>query len=231
MKKKNLIVFDIDDTLTKSEYQHQKAYVDTMIDFGIAEINQDWKSYENVTDSYILKENYEANFQKKFDFSFIPEFEEKMTAAMLQMQKTESIKGANEAVNFFMRETDYAICFATGSLLAPALVKLEQAEINFVPDLVEASNTIYTRENIVKSAIKKAENYFQVATFENIISVGDGMWDLKTARNLGVHFLGIRDKSLAYFQQENIKSHITDWSQFDFEKVQSELGIKLDTTR
>lgn len=225
MTKRNLIVFDIDDTLTKSEYQHQTAYINIMIDFGIHEINQDWESYENVTDSYILKENYEANFQEKFDFSFIPKFEEKMTTSMLQLSKTEPIKGANSAVNFFMKETDYAICFATGSLLAPALIKLEQAEINFVPDLVEASNAIYTREDIVKSAIKKAKNYFQVATFENIISVGDGIWDLKTARNLGIHFLGIRDKSLAHFQQENIKSHITDWSHFDFEKVQSELGI------
>ncbi len=225
MTKKNLIVFDIDDTLTKSEYQHQKAYIDTMIDFGIHQINQDWQSYKNVTDSYILKENYESNFQKKFDFSFIPEFEKKMTIAMLQLPKTEPIKGANSAVNFFMEKTNYAICFATGSLLTPALKKLEQAEINFVPELVEASNTIYTRENIVKSAIKKAKNYFQVATFENIISVGDGIWDLKTAKNLGVHFLGIRDKNLAHFQQENIKSHITDWNHFDFEKVQSELGI------
>ncbi len=226
MKKKNLIVFDIDDTLTKSEYQHQKAYVDTMIDFGISEINQDWKSYENVTDSFILKENYEMNFQKKFDFSFIPKFEEKMTTTLLQFQKTESIKGANTALNFFMRETDYAICFATGSLLAPALLKLEQAEINFIPDLIEASNTIFTRENIVKSAIEKAKNYFQVTTFEHIISVGDGIWDLKTARNLGIHFLGIRKKSLAYFQQEKIKSYITDWSEFNLDKIQSELGIK-----
>ena len=40
-----------------------------MVDFGILEINQDWKSYENVTDSFILKENYEMNFQKKFILS------------------------------------------------------------------------------------------------------------------------------------------------------------------
>ncbi len=31
----NLIVFDIDDTLTKSEYQHKLAYVNTMKEFGI----------------------------------------------------------------------------------------------------------------------------------------------------------------------------------------------------
>ena len=225
MKKENLIVFDIDDTLTKSENQHQEAYVKTMIDFGITEINQDWKSYPNVTDSHILKLNYEANFNKEFELSFIPEFEKRMTERMLALNKTEEIKGASKIVDFFMNETDYAICFATGSLLKPALIKLEQANINFVPDLVEASNTIFTREEIVKSAIEKAKNYFGVATFKNIISVGDGIWDLKTARNLGIHFLGIRDKNLQDFKQNNIKSHITDWTNFDFNKIQTELEI------
>ena len=67
MVKKNLIVFDIDDTLTKSETQHQTAYVNAMMHFGMTEINQDWKSYQNVTDSYILKEVYELNFQKSFE--------------------------------------------------------------------------------------------------------------------------------------------------------------------
>lgn len=225
MQKKNLIVFDIDDTLTKSEYQHQEAYIKTMIDFGITEINKDWKSYPNVTDSHILKLNYEANFMKEFNLSFIPDFEKKMTQKMLALTKTEEINGAGNIVDFFMKQTNYAICFATGSLLQPALLKLAQANINFVPNLVEASNTIYTREEIVKSAIEKAKNYFQVSKFENIISVGDGIWDLKTARNLGVHFLGIRNKNLADFKQENIKSHIVDWTHFDFNKIKTELEI------
>ncbi len=43
-----------------------------MKDFGITKVNQNWKSYQNVTDSYILNENYEANFNKDFSFSFIP---------------------------------------------------------------------------------------------------------------------------------------------------------------
>lgn len=225
MTKKNLIVFDIDDTLTKSEEQHQTAYVNAMKHFGMTEINQDWKSYQNVTDSYILKEVYELNFQKAFDLGMIPEFEDKMTAEMLAMQKTEAIDGANTIVDFFLKETDYAICFATGSLHKPAMLKLEQAEINFIPELVEASNAIYTREDIVKSAMNKAKKYFQVDEFETIISVGDGIWDLRTAKNLGVHFLGIRDKNLEDFQLEGIKSHITDWKNFNFDRVKKELGI------
>ncbi len=225
MKKKNLIVFDIDDTLTKSENQHQTAFVNTMIDFGITEINQNWKSYKNVTDSYILKQNFEANFKKDFDLSLISGFEDKMTETFLKLSNTVEIEGANNVVNFFMKETNYAICFATGSLLKPALIKLEQASINFVPTLVAASNSIYTREDIVKTAIKKAENYFQVDEFDNIISVGDGIWDLKTARNLGIHFLGIRNKNVVDFQNENIKSHIGDWIEFDFQKIKKELEI------
>lgn len=225
MKKKNLIVFDIDDTLTKSENQHQTAYIETMKSFGITNVNENWKSYQNVTDSYILKQNFETNLKKEFELSFIKDFEIKMTDFFLKLPETIEIKGAKKIVDFFMRETDYAVCFATGSLLKPALIKLEQANINFVPDLVEASNSIYTREEIVRSAIKKAETYFQVQNFETIISVGDGIWDLKTAHNLGVHFLGIRNKNLEDFQKNNIKSHIVDWTHFDFQKVQTELEI------
>ena len=225
MKKKNLIVFDIDDTLTKSENQHQQSYVDAMLAFGIAEINKDWKTYKNMTDSYILKKNYEANFKENFNSSFIQKFEDKMTELFLGLPRTKEINGAGRVVDFFMRETDYAICFATGSLLKPALIKLEQANINFVPNLVEASNNFYTREEIVSSAIQKAKTYFSVNEFENIISVGDGIWDLRTAKNLEIHFLGIRDKNLKDFQEENIKSHISDWTNFDFNKVQTELEI------
>ena len=106
MNKKNLIVFDIEDTHTKSEKQHQSAYVNAMNHFGMTEINQDWKIYKNVTDSYILKEVYEANFDKEFDLSFIPDFEEKMTSEMLAMQKTKVIPGANDIVQYFLNETD-----------------------------------------------------------------------------------------------------------------------------
>ena len=106
----------------------------------------------------------------------IPDFEKKMTSEMLTMPKTEAISGANAIVDYFLQETDYAICFATGSLHKPAMLKLEQAGINFIPELVEASNVIYTREDIVRSAMKKAKKYFQVDEFNHVISVG--RWDL-----------------------------------------------------
>jgi phosphoglycolate phosphatase-like HAD superfamily hydrolase len=224
-KKKNLIVFDIDDTLTKSEFQHQLAYVNTMKHFGITEINTHWKTYKHHTDSYILSENYEVNLKRDFTFSFIPDFETKMTEELLKLKQTEEIVGARAIVDFFMNETNYAITFATGSLLQPALVKLKQAGIAHNKDLVVSSNTIFEREGIVTEAITRAKQIYNVETFDSIISIGDGLWDLATARNLEVHFIGIGSKNSEDFKSNNCKVIIDDWTDFDLKAAELELGI------
>ncbi len=59
-----------------------------------------------------------------------------------------------------MQETNYAICFATGSLLKPALIKLEQVAINFVPDLVEASNVDLYQRKYCKICHRKSKGLF-----------------------------------------------------------------------
>ena len=155
----NLIVFDIDDTLTKSEYQHQLAYVTAMREFGIARVDQNWKTYKHHTDSYILKANFENNHTTKFEFSQIPAFEERMTEHMLTLTEVSEIKGAKTVVSNFLDRDDYAVAFATGSLLKPALIKLNQSQIQYNPNLVVGSNTIYSREDIVKEAIKSCLLY------------------------------------------------------------------------
>jgi len=222
----NLIVFDIDDTLTKSEYQHQLAYVNTMNEFGITQIDTNWKEYTHHTDSFILKENYERNHDLKFDFSIVSAFENQMTNTILSLEEVSEINGAKNIVEFFNEQTDYAIAFATGSFLKPARVKLKQAEIKFNEELVIGSNEFFEREEIVKEAIIQAEKYHNVNHFNEIISVGDGIWDLKTARNLGVHFIGIGMKNYADFQKNNIKVHIEDWNDFNLSLIEEKLGIR-----
>lgn len=222
----NLIVFDIDDTLTKSENQHQLAYVNTMKEFGISKINQNWKEYTHHTDSYILKENYENNLPNIFDFSFIEDFESRMTELILDLPKVSEIKGAKAMIDFLTNETNYAISFATGSLLKPAFEKLNQAGINFEEQLVVGSNGIFEREGIVQESIERAKAFYKVDSFDAIISVGDGIWDLKTAQNLGLHFIGIGMKNYPDFKKENVKIHIEDWTSFSLIKAEERLGIK-----
>lgn len=217
----NLIVFDIDDTLTKSEYQHQLAYVNAMKHFGINDINTDWKSYAHHTDSFILKENYEFNKKDTFSLTFIEEFEEQMASLILKLDPVSEIRGASQTVAFFEKHPNYCVAFATGSLLAPAYIKLDQAGINYNPQLVIGSNSNFEREAIVAKAIDTAKIKANISSFENIISVGDGIWDLKTAKNLNLSFIGIGVKNTEDFNREHIKYHINDWHDFDLQTAES----------
>ena len=78
----------------------------------------------------------------------------------------------------------------------------------------------------IEKAIEKAKDFHKVKSFSNIISVGDGIWDLKTARNLELHFIGIGMKNYLDFEKEKIKVHIKDWNEFDLTQVEQKLGIK-----
>ncbi|MBK8623403.1 MAG: HAD family hydrolase [Saprospiraceae bacterium] len=216
----NLIVFDIDETLTMSDYHHKVAYLKTMEEIGVTEINQDWKSYKHHTDSYILKVNYENNLPKKFDFQILSHFEHRMAEIMLTLEPVKEIRGAIKFVDYLKKEKNYALTFATGSLLKPAILKLEQATIWHDIKLISSSNNFFEREEIVKVAIERAKQYYNVVDFENVISIGDGIWDLKTAQNLNVKFIGVGKKNYNDFKKENIKIHTEDWDNFDFENAE-----------
>ncbi|MFY7712088.1 HAD family hydrolase [Tenacibaculum sp. MEBiC07804] len=221
-----LIVLDIDDTLTSSEEKHTDALLQAMSEFGIDNVDTNWKNYAHATDSYILKENYEKTFKKEFSLSLIPKFEEIMTDHFLKFPDSGEVLGARKMVDFFINNTDYGVCFATGSILKPAYLKLEQAGVQYYPEVLEASNRVYTREEIVKSAINKAESYYQVDSFNEIISFGDGLWDVTTANNLNLHFVGVNTKNVEDFEKTNVKYRINNWEEFDLFKAEKIFNIK-----
>ena len=173
----------------------------------------------------ILKINYEKNLQKQIAFSFIPAFERLMTKHILSLPKVTEIIGAREMITNLTQHPNYAIAFATGSLQLPALIKLEQANIPFEEDLVLASNQIFEREGIVSKAIEKAKSIYQVSSFEHIIAVGDGVWYLKAAQNLGLHFIGIGMKNWDDFRANKIQVHIKNWKGFDIRTAEKVLEI------
>ena len=152
-----------------------------------------------------------------------------MTEIILSLQKVSEINGAKKFIEYLTNKTNYAISFATGSLLKPAFIKLNQAGINHNEKLVVGANKIYEREGIVKEAIERAKEFYKVKSFDDIISIGDGIWDLKTAKNLGLHFIGIGMKNYTEFKTENIKVHIKDWNEFDLFEAEIKLGIKRNT--
>ncbi|MFT4684259.1 HAD family hydrolase [Patiriisocius sp. Uisw_047] len=190
MRKKNLIVFDIDGTLTDSVKQHQKAFTEMLYEVGAAEINSEFKTFKHHTDTFIAKEIYENTNQIPFSEAKIIEFEQGLTEK-ISCSIINEIRGAKKLIELLENETDFGVCFATGSLRRPAKFKLKSIGISFDEKQLVASDKIHEREKIVATAIDNASEYYNVEKFERIISLGDGLWDLITARNLGLEFIGV----------------------------------------
>lgn len=144
-----------------------------------------------------------------------------MTEIIQTLEPIKEVSGAIEFVDYLRKEKNYALTFATGSLLKPAILKLEQANIWHDKRLIASSNNFYEREEIVNDGIERAKQYYNVVAFENVISIGDGIWDLKTAQNLNVKFIGVGMKNYNDFKKENIEVHTENWDNFDFENAEN----------
>lgn len=217
MKNKSLIVFDIDGTLTDSVKEHQKAFTDTLFEIGVSEINSEYKSFKHHTDSFIAKELYEHNQKKPFSKEKMDQFENGLSER-IELVNFNEIKGAKELIEKLQNETEFGICFATGSLRKPAEHKLKSIGIEFNEWQLVASDKIYERENIVEKAIKNSSKIYEVETFERIISFGDGLWDLLTAENLKLEFIGVGEKNKDLLIQKGAKRVIKDFTEFEIEE-------------
>ena len=188
--KNTLYIFDIDGTLTDSVTKYLISVTKAMIGLGIKDVDTDYDNYKHHTDSYALRYNYERNFKDNYPKHILSDFENSVAAYMLQFGAVKEIKGAKALIQFF-KDSEIPFCFATGSLPKPSTLKLDQCDIWYDESLLATSKTHESREGFVMDAIEKAKLFYGRSHFTDIVSVGDGLWDLKTAENLSLDFIGI----------------------------------------
>ncbi|WP_370449360.1 HAD family hydrolase [Aquimarina sp. BL5] len=192
--KDTLYIFDIDGTLTDSVAMYLISVTKAMMSLGIKDVDTDYNNYKHHTDSYALRYNYERNFKDTFSKDLLKDFENDLVKQMLEFDPVKEIKGAKSLVQFF-RDNSIPFCFATGALPEPAMLKLEQCDIWYDKSLLATSMTHEPREGFVLDAVEKAKAFYDKPVFRNIVSVGDGLWDLKTAQNLSLDFVGIGNRN------------------------------------
>lgn len=214
MKQNNkLYIFDIDGTLTDSVALYHQVIINSLNEIGIHKIDTNFNAYLHHTDSYALKLNYEQFFNKTFNESLLNTFDEKLEKEFLIHPEVSEIKGAKKAIDHLI-STNQMFCFATGSLPKTAKLKLDQCNIWNSDDLVATSITSYNREGFVLDAIDKSKHYYNCANFDEIIAVGDGIWDLKTAQNLDLNFIGIGLKNKNILQQNGCEIWFENMEEF-----------------
>ena len=189
----SLFVFDIDGTLIDSAQSYVQVLTKAFGQMGLKEIDTDFDSYLHHTDSYALEYNFKKNFDHAFSTALFDELDHILGEEIKRHPASTPIAGAPTFIDE-LRALEIPFGYATGAFPKPTLYKMATAGIWLDEAILATSINHITRETMVAEAIDRAQNFFNVER-RKVISVGDGLWDLQTANNLGIDFIGIGNRN------------------------------------
>ncbi|MBN4001632.1 MAG: DUF952 domain-containing protein [Nostoc sp. LPT] len=197
-----LIVFDIDGTLTNTNKIDENCFVRAFaLEFGIFGINTNWSEYAYTTDSGITQQIFKEKLEHlPSDEELVrlkARFVSLLQEAFINNQDLFSeITGSANVLAKLQLDPDWCVAIATGGWRESAKLKLQKANLQIESIPLASANDALSQEDIIKTAIIKAENVYQVEKFQKVVFVGDGVLDVKAAYRLNIAFIGIGDNKL-----------------------------------
>ncbi|MEP6913489.1 MAG: HAD family hydrolase [bacterium] len=216
-----LALFDIDGTLTNTNGVDNDCFVKALAEANaITEIDTDWAGYPHTTDSGITHHIFQEKFGRspeetelgKFQCCFLNMLNEQYQSNSASFAE---IAGASIALNSLKRESDWAVAIATGCWRESALLKLKAAKIDIDGIPAAYAEDGLSREEILQAAVSRSLEHYRVSGFGKIVSIGDGLWDVRTARRLAFTFLGVGCReSATMLHQAGAKHVIRDFADY-----------------
>ena len=192
-----LAIFDIDGTLTETNEVDDECFVKAFAaSHQVTDIETDWTKYTHVTDSRLVSEIFNQRLGRSpneedfliFKSCFIENLNEFASNDKTLFAEVSNAKTMLEKLSL---KKDWVIALATGSFYDSAKLKLEKAKMNIKDFPIGTADDAISREEILQTAIEKSLEKYGLEEFEKIVSIGDGVWDVRTAKNLRLDFIGI----------------------------------------
>jgi phosphoglycolate phosphatase-like HAD superfamily hydrolase len=193
----NLAIFDIDGTLTETDRVDDICFVQALADsHSITEVSTEWAGYPHTTDSAILFHLFQEKFNRAPDEAELLKFKSCFASLLQNYWNKDSslfagIVGASSMLGLLNREPEWRVAIASGGWRVSATFKLKAAGIKADELPAAFADDGFSREEILQSAVSRAQALYQQRHFARVVSIGDGLWDVRTARNLKFPFLGI----------------------------------------
>jgi phosphoglycolate phosphatase-like HAD superfamily hydrolase len=191
-----LVIFDVDGTLTNTNRVDGICFEQALKkEFGIPGISLKWERYMHTTDRGIATEVLTSYFNREPDNSELERIRASLLQALREAHRTDprnfkEVPGAARILEHLQRETDWKVAIATGCWADSALFKLRRAGIRIDLPFASCDDAI-SRDEIVHRAIEKAKFHYDCRNFTSVVFVGDGVWDVTTAKKLGIGFIGV----------------------------------------
>lgn len=188
-----MIVFDVDGTLLRGESTDWKCFGSAFEEAAGFSLTSDFFSnLKEVTARAIV---YKALSGRKTKDKKV--LERKVCSLFLEkLQKAHQtdqncFPATNGAVNLLkkLRQTDIPIAIATGDWRESITFKLKAARIDIDGIPIMTSSEYSRRATIISSVI----NHVGYGGTDSIY-VGDGLWDLRACKKLGISFVGVGEK-------------------------------------
>src|SRR5207249_4723558 len=195
-----LVIFDIDGTLTETMKVDEECFVRSFVEvFGFTDIDTDWSHYPHVTDSGIFHEIYAARTSRPptaLDVSrFRRHFVELLAVASSQSPFA-PVAGADRLLSGLAQGGSHRVSLATGSWRDSARLKMASAGMCFDDYPAASADDALDRESIMRLSKQRAsERYGE--SFACTVYLGDGVWDARACRSVGIPFIGIGTGSRA----------------------------------
>ena len=198
---KRLAIFDVDGTLCRSSDVDDRCWVDAAHEaLGLRDIDTDWSHYEHSTDEAIATELV----RDRTDLRPVEDHVVRVRDAFVRRMREAIDRDAGVsrpvpgAVELFGRLESHGwdVAIATGGWRVTATIKLETAGVPIEGVAAAHADDAHPRETIVATARARARERGGAA-FDRVVYVGDGVWDVRASRSLGIGFLGIADGARA----------------------------------
>lgn len=215
----NLVIFDIDGTLTKSSQVDLASFVYLITKaLGAQHVSTNLADYEHATASFIYRHYFHQRHQRNPRPEEL-EVAQRRHATLIQQaiqakpDCISAVPGAGAMLALLREREDWQVSIATGAWRAPALAKLAHAGLDagWIPAAFAEDG--FSREGIIGRARERALAAAKVVSFDRIVLVGDGVWDVQAARQLGYGFVGItHDADAALLRRQGARVLLPDYS-------------------
>ena len=186
-----IAIFDIDGTLTDTVDVDLECYEAAILETIDLRIPREWPSFDEVTDPAILARACELRGRPVPD----ADTEERIARRVGQLlsralertpERFRPIPGADRVFGT-LRDEGWGVAMATGAWRPSAEVKLRGARLPTAGVALATSSEHRRRRDIIRHAVELCA----APSETDVVYVGDGVWDGRAARSLGLGFVGV----------------------------------------